>query len=353
MTMPAAKKAEPIAKRSPSTESDVVAPRSIIVVIADGAGVGAYAMGHRAAIAASGSSPFQRFAHVGLMTTDPAGPEVTDSAASATALATGVKVPVGSVGVDGHGKSHANLLELAKGFELGFGLVATSSIAHATPAAFATHVTSREDEVAIMAQLVAAEIDVMFGGGQSLLGPHTDALTTAGVQLVETLDRPIDPQRRVIGLFDVAPLPRASERRPSTTQMARRAVELLDTGANGFVLVIEESQVDWAEHDNDPSYLAGEVGSFVELVDAMLDVQRNLTDALLVVTSDHDTGSVGLTIDAQGGSVPVFASTEHTANLVPIWAVGPGGDRFEGLVDNASVGATLHDLLRRRYGAER
>ncbi len=338
------------ALQAPASSPTAVAvgPKSIILVLADGAGFGAYA----AAFRASGESetPFARFAHVGVMTSHgPDGITVTDSAASATALATGVKVPNGYVGVDARGDSRENLLEVARGLGLATGLVATSNVTDATPAAFAAHVTSRMEQTEIMGQMLESRIDVLFGGGAKFLAAHRSKLTAAGMQEISHLGVDLRPATPVIGLFGDQALPPAGERHPTTTQMASRAIEVLEARGVGFVLVVEESQIDWAAHANVSAQLLAEMASFLALVSVLLDYQSAHPDTLLLVTSDHETGGVAVVGNEAGPASVRFSTKSHSANLVPIWASGPGAAAFGRLVDNAEVGATLLAFVRRRH----
>ena len=115
-----------------------------------------------------------RLEHTGLVHTDPADPKqaVTDSAAAATAFATGVKTFNGGVGVDANGKPVRTLLEDARRAGKSTGLVTTSQVTDATPAAYAAHVSDRAQQSEIARQfLESSKPDVILGGGEDYWYP--------------------------------------------------------------------------------------------------------------------------------------------------------------------------------------
>jgi len=321
-------------------------PKSIILIIADGTGVGQHSLSfyknERYVPAA--------FDHVGLMTTHPSTRnKVTDSAAAATALATGVKSYNGAIAVDDNRQSLKTVLEYAEEKGLATGLVATSTMTHATPAAFAAHVASRGDQQEIARQMAVSGVDVLFGGGRMYFhskenGGEQDidllvTMTARDIQVVNRLDQPVDPTRRVIGLFAMDGMPAAIEgRSPTTTEMALRAIEILDDDPDGFFLMVEESQVDWACHDNEEERTLGEMASLNDLTDALLAYQTEHPHVLVLLVADHETG--GLEAGWVHGS--------HTGDMVPIFATGPGSEVFDAVVDNTFIGETLIQYVSAR-----
>ena len=130
-------------------------PKSIIFIIADGTGIGHYSLSYYA----NGHFAPSRFEHVGLVATHPGDGEcsttckrVTDSAASGTALSSGIKTYNSAIGVDKDTIAVKTMLEMAEERDMSTGLVATSSITHATPASFAAHVDYRKKETEIAIQ---------------------------------------------------------------------------------------------------------------------------------------------------------------------------------------------------------
>ncbi|UCD39124.1 MAG: alkaline phosphatase [Fidelibacterota bacterium] len=334
-----------------------VLPRSIILIVADGAGIGHHTLSYYHNDRYSPAA----FQHVGLMATHPIDRlKVTDSAASATAMATGVKTYKGAIGVDHDKQPRKTVLEYAQEQGMATGLVATSSITHATPAAFAAHVESRRDQDDIARQLAKADITVLLGAGSEYFLPKElggvqdvnllEAMASRGVQVVDDLDEAVDNDRPVIGLFAERSLPRAPEgRQPTTAAMARKALEILDADPDGFFLFVEESQVDWGGHGNDPDYVQAEMASLNDLIDTVLAYQEANPEVLVVLVADHETGGLVMQPKVVGSGHKAEWSTKgHTASLVPIFAIGPGGEAFDAVIDNTFIGLTLIEYITSR-----
>ncbi|MEI6211220.1 MAG: alkaline phosphatase [bacterium] len=254
---------------------------------------------------------------------------VTDSAAAATALATGVKTANGTLGAAppqnailrpsnlpyGAYQPLATLLEGAKQSGRSAGLVVTVGAWEATPAAFAAHAVSRSSDCDIMQQLVHQDLDVVFGGGrQQLLPADAGGVRRDGQNLIEQLQKRgvqvIGDARamerltsgRAWGIFSPGSLSAEIDRaartpdQPSLAQMTAKAIDLLKQNRKGFFLMVEGSQVDWADHANDP---ARGVREFLAFDDAMAVALKFAAgegqgQTLVLACPDHDTG--GMTI---------------------------------------------------------
>ncbi len=328
-------------------------PRSIIFIIADGTGIGQYSLSYYA----NGSFAPARFDHVGLVATHPKHGEcgttckrVTDSAASGTALSAGIKTYNGAIGVDQDTLAVKTMLEWAEEKNMATGLVATSTVTHATPASFAAHIDYRKKEKEIAQQFAETEIEVILGGGKKF---WPDSLIAAfesrGGQYINKIDTPLESGKRILGLFADRALPPAhTGRRPSTTEMARLALSKLEENPNGYFVMIEESQVDWGGHANSAEYIKGEMSSLNELVNFALDYQNEHPDVLVVLTADHECGGVAVH-DAKDSGLDIrFTSDYHSANFVPIWATGPGSEVFDAFMDNTEIGQQLISYIKDR-----
>ena len=328
-------------------------PKSIIFIISDGTGIGHYTLSYYA----NGAFGPARFDHVGLVATHPNDGQcsstckrVTDSAASGTALSSGLKTYNGAIGVDQDTIAVKTMLEIAEDQGMATGLVATSSITHATPASFAAHVDYRKKESEIAIQYAQQEIDVILGGGKKY---WPDSLITEyekrGAEFIDNIDAPLDQNKRLLGLFSEGALPTVNEgRKPTTTEMARLAINRLEKNPYGFFIMIEESQVDWGGHANSAEYIQGEMASLNELINFALDYQKSHPDVLVVLTSDHECGGVAVH-DGKNSELDIrFTSGYHSANFVPIWASGPGAEVFDGFMDNTEIGKQLISYINER-----
>jgi len=336
-------------------------PKSIILIVSDGAGIG-----HHAALYYNTDNYAPaRFENVGLLTTHMLRRDkITDSAAAGTAIASGYKSYKGGVGVTinaaGDTVAVKSALEYAQDKGMGTGLVTTSYINDATPAAFSVHNVRRKARIEIAHQMADAGINVMFGGGDRYFREPIersadtltayDRLRANGTQIISNLDEDIDPARPVIGIFAEEELPATVDgREPGLGAMASRALELIGGNEKGFFLLVEEELTDSFSHDRDPAKVVGEMQAVNEIVEVALDFQSRHPEVLVILVSDHDTGSLAVVEDEkQGGLEMIFATREHTSNLVPIFATGPGADIFEGVMDNTFIGKTLIEYVSTR-----
>lgn len=252
---------------------------------------------------------------------------LTDSAASATAMATGVKTVNGRIGQDADENDLENILEFAETQGWSVGVVTTDKVVGATPSSFLAHVASRSDTVNIAAQIIENPPDVLFGGGFSYLldsdfGSDVRYITTKSDLLK------LEPDGRpVIGLFGSASLPYVYDDDGTTPTLAEMTVAALDYighDPEGTLLVVEGARIDHASHVNDQERVFLEVASLDQAVEAAA-VWATDRDATIIVTSDHECG--GLHIDPTGAVAGIPVQTQwmwgdHTNDDVPVFASG-------------------------------
>ncbi len=325
-------------------------PQRIIFLIGDGMGVSqlssAYYFGKQ-------EPNFSRFPVVGLIKTSSTS-KITDSAAGATAFSCGKKTYNGALGIDSDSNRLQNLVEFVKSNDArhGVGLVSTSSITHATPAAYYSHVKSRGMADEIMLQLVGSKVDFFAGGGTDYVFKRKDSVDLiAEMQKVDIeldttamLKKEWEEGKRYGYLLAEDGIPPAPERGNFLLQASLAAIDFLDSRESSF-LMIEGSQIDWAGHDNDADYLKEEVLDFDRVIGSVLNYAEKDGNTLVVVTADHETGGYTLSgyrsEDGMSGSydsiVPSFSTGGHSATLVPVLAYGPGSEMFSGIYDNTEI----------------
>jgi len=302
---------------------------------------------------------FDRFSHVGLIKTFSSSHRITESAAAATAFSTGRKSYNGAIGVDSDTVSHPTILELLSQTGFSTGVVATSSITHATPAAFYSHVKSRMMEEEIAAQLVGSEVDYFAGGGSMFFGNRTDSLNyfdslaSKGFR-VDTLELSSEQELPLKYGYLLASggMPKMMEGRGDFLPRAtRQAIEYLSQDPDGFFLMVEGSQIDWGGHENNADYLISELIDFDDAIGVALDFAEMDQNTLVVVTADHETGgftlaaemiqSVDTTMMGTNSDYdiisPTFSTGGHSATMVPVFAHGPGSDAFSGIYENTEI----------------
>lgn len=345
---------------------------NVILFIVDGAGTAYWS----AAKLAQDSLAVATMPVVGLVDSRSSDSRVTDSAAGATVYATGQRTYNGAIGVGPRCQALFSadsaavmrdpaacdpletVLQVAKRRGMATGLVATSSVTHATPASFAAHVPYRRMQPEIATQLAAADLDVLLGGGlgyfDGSLRPDGQNLHQEMCRRATCLTQPAELRgyrpdgRALVGLFAEEHLERALERREILPEMTRTALEKLSRHPGGFFVMIEPSQPDWRGHDNEPiEEVINEMLDADRAIGVALDFARRNGRTLVVVTADHETG--GFAIAEQNGQLRALFSTDyHTGEMVPLFADGPGAERFAGIRENYEVGRLLMEIVRAR-----
>lgn len=327
-------------------------PKNIILLIGDGMGL---AQVEAAMKVSKKSLNIERCSQTGFTKTSSSDEYVTDSGAAATAIACGLKTYNGAIGVDSLGNNVKSILVYAEEAGLATGLVATSTITHATPASFIAHDDSRYNYEAIARDFLDIDIDVFIGGGLNHFTKRKDGLNLVevlqnnGYQIAtNTQELEQINSGKLAGLLNSESMPRMADgRREMLLKSAEKAIEILSQNKKGFFLMIEGSQIDWGGHDNNIDYMVSELLDFDTVVGAALNFAEQDGNTLVIITADHETG--GLTI--LGDSILAdsrainFSTTNHTAVMVPVYAYGPQADNFTGIYENNLLFNKMMDAL--------
>jgi alkaline phosphatase len=320
-------------------------PRNVILFIADGCGPASYTMARDYRRYKGMDAPMLDQYQTGSIRTFASNSRVTDSAAGATAFSAGVKTYNGAIAVDTLKQPVATILEAAEQRGKSTGLVATSRITHATPAAFSAHVSNRGEEAIIAEQQLGQGIEVLLGGGRGwFLGREEDgwrddkrnlmdeaaAQGYTVVQAKAAFDSVTVPP--LLGLFADSHMAYEIDRdpadEPSLAEMTTKAIDLLDDDPDGFFLMIEGSRIDHAGHGNDAAGHLHDILAFQDAVQAALAFAEADGETLVVVTSDHETG--GLTLGAKVNGESLYTWKPEVLDQV-----------------QASHGAILREVQRR------
>lgn len=297
-----------------SSSSAVQQPKNIIILFADGAAPMQWDFGKRSS-AVLRQQPFAttdivfRDGVLGLVSTQPHGVYVTDSAAAASAMSTGHKVENGAVSITPDGKPQKTVMQAAKAAGKRIGLVTTATVYDATPAAFSINAKSRRDSQVLVDLLFALEPDVLMGGGADYFLPASapggkrkdgkdliTAFRAKGHAIARnTAELKSATGTKLLGLFADEDMDfdvdRDPAKEPSTAEMAAAAINTLARhNPNGFVLLIENENTDTAGHANDAASLMRALWAFDDAVKVALEFQRSNPDTLLIITGDHETG---------------------------------------------------------------
>lgn len=369
--------------------------KNVIYLQGDGMSVAQRNLIRLATVGQRGDLVMNKLPVAGSVHTDPDDPEetVTDSAAGATAFATGHKTYNGAVGVDADGRKVPTVLEKAKRAGKGTGVVSTAQVTDASPAAFGAHVPDRDDQSEIARQFVdASRPDVILGGGedwwypkgnpgawpdhppkdpeeesQGTKGNLVKKAKDTGYTYVSNADELAAAKAdRLLGLFaneevfEYHPEGEGDQYKPAVPlpTMTQKALDTLSKNKRGFFLMVEEEGIDGFAHANNAKYTIKSGQVLDRTVATVLKFMRSHPRTLVIVGGDHETG--GLTIEniddkdesgdgdsAEDGPFPVansdtefsvdWTTGEHTAADTPVTAKGPGSARLDGMIDNTDV----------------
>lgn len=274
--------------------------KNVILLIGDGMGEQHIEAGN---IYRSNKLNMERFAVIGEVMTRSLTPGATDSAAAATAMATGVKTYNRRISYK-DGKNLETVAELAKAAGKKVGMVVTKPVTDATPAAFLSHAKGRGDSESIARQLVDFNADILFGLTDDAMDALKAEIPTAERALCTTFDEiNASGSEQIYGLLEDGAIQTAgSDTLSSLTSTA--LTKLSQNNENGFLLIVEGSKIDTASHDNDMEAMLAELNAF----DAAVNTCRNWAQAngetVVMVTADHETG---------GLEIPKFDNTDANA----------------------------------------
>jgi alkaline phosphatase len=344
-------------KQKTNVNNEVIAPKNVILLIGDGTGLSQIS----SAFYFKETSPnYARFKHIGLINTSSSRQDITDSAAGATAFASGIKTFNGAVGVADDSTDVENLVEIISSKNIKSGLISTSSITHATPAAFYAHNINRGSTEEIALDLAQSDVDFFAGGGTGYFNNRSDGKNLLN-ELKEkdfTIDTTglsdfsvIQSYSKAAYLLAEKHMPKVSEGRGDyLTKATELAIQFLskDEENSNFFMMVEGSQVDWGGHANDGAYLVSELIDFDDAIGKALDFAEQDGNTLVIVTADHETGGFTLasTIKKRDDGSEysdyndlsmTFSTNGHSATLIPVFAFGPRSEEFIGVYENTDI----------------
>ncbi len=322
--------------------------KNIIFMVGDGMGITQISSG---LYSNNNSLNLERIKTIGLHKCYAYDALITDSAAGATAFACGVKTYNGAIGVDHDTIPQQTILEEAELKGLKTGLVATSTIEHATPASFAAHNKYRKNYEEIASDFVESGCDIFIGGGQKSFDRResddrnlSEEFVRKGYTVISHVDKTIDEldsmdiEKLVYYTADSSPLP-AAQGRDYLKPAAELSIDILSKeNEEGFFLVIEGSQIDWGGHANDGKWIISEMIEFDKTIGSVLDFAEKDGNTLVVITADHETGGFAIQKESKMNElVTAFTSDYHTGDLIPVFAFGPGSEDFSGIYENTAI----------------
>ena len=275
--------------------------------------------------------------HTAYLANDAANAIVTESAAAASQIATGQRMTTGTLSMAADGKTPVKtVMEIVKAKGLATGLVTTSGITDATPAAFAAHVAHRSDEISVAEQELTVGVDVLMGGRKQFFLPEVsagkrkdgrnllDEARAAGYAVVGDAEelRAVKGSR-ILGLFNMGnmahEIDRSTTMEPSLAEMTAKALQALSQNPSGFFAMIEGGRIDHAAHRNDAAGMIHDTLAFDEAIGVVQEFARKNPNTLVIVTADHETAGlslIGPSQDSTGGiGIDVTAIRKATASF--------------------------------------
>ncbi len=294
---------------------------------------------------------FCQFPYIGVVDTRSASNDITDSAAGGTALACDKKTKNGMVGMDVDTLAMETILEVLADQGKSTGIVVTCYSGHATPADFYAKVPKRSMYEDIAIQMAESDkLNVMIAGGRKHFNQRKDSLdllarmeNELGWKVYDTLADIDTTCMKYAVLANRGHMPKYEERGDFLPEGVKTALKTLEQDEDGFFLMVEGSQIDFACHAGDSAWMVDETVDFSNAVQVALDYAKTHDNTLVVVTADHETGGLTM-IDPQGHYSNVslnYSTRSHTCLPVMIYAYGPGAELFTGWMQNNEVKAKI------------
>ena len=328
--------------------------KNVIIMIGDGMGLEqvscAWVLNH-------GKLNFDNFPYIGISRTYCTNELITDSGAGGTALAIGQKTAYSCVGVAADSTDVPSVLVKARELGKKTGVAVTCHFADATPCDFCCHNEYRYNQEDLIADYVECGVDYLAGGGLDWFTVNrtdgrdiTKEMAAAGYTVALTEDELMTAELPVIGILAPDNLPVAMERGDLYRHTVTRGLDILsrESGDKGFVMMLEGSCIDDWLHGNDIGKAMEELLDFDRTIGDVLEWAAKDGHTLVVVTADHNTGALTLQDgNLEEGRIGVaFGNESHNGIAVPVYAWGPGSDKFTGIRENSDWGELIASFVK-------
>lgn len=338
-------------------QNDSIGPKNIILFIGDGMGLSQIST---EILSKKKTTVFESFKHIGFAKTHSNSSLITDSGASATAMSTGNKTYNNAIGLDKDSIPSTNLMELAEWNNYSTGILVTAPLTHATPAAFYAHSKHRINKEEIALQLSRMNIDLLIGGGRESFYEREsdsknllDSLKSNGYKIINNLSdqfpnlAEMDKDQKLIYFTsDFFPAGAITGRMYLPYYCKTAPVFLSKKDNDGFILMVESSQLDISLHSNSSLEFKSEMSDAEASIEKLLEFAKKDKNTLLIVTADHETGGLAIEGGKLGKKLELdYTTNGHTASMVPVFAFGPGANEFKGIYENTQIFKKIVKLL--------
>ena len=329
--------------------------QNVILFIGDGLGFNQVSAARMARLGVAGRLTMERMPVTGWSWTHSLTSLYTDSAAGASAIATGHKVEPLTLSQSPDGEPHRTLAEAGMERGMRVGLITSSVIIDATPSAFVVH-SLRRDWESLVPQMAASGAELLISEGfepeddedREFLDWMHEEFEEAGYRRADTwaeLEAAARQPEPVLALLEPGAIV-TPDLQPNLADLTSLAIERLSTGDGGFFLMVEDEESDTGSHLNDFDRVVTGVAALDAAVARGVEFARRDGRTLVLVTSDHETGGLMLQSDRNDPSLGYrWESDNHTAIPVPVFAYGAGAERFSGVHDNTDLGRLMAELL--------
>ncbi len=320
------------------------APRQIILFVANGMGPEHARLGGCLQNGKEGSLSFESFPYRTLIGNNAADKAIPDAAAAGTAMATGKRVNtrVISKNLPGDGSDLETALESYKKQNFSTGLISTAYIEHPVTAAFASHAASKRDYDSILSEIYRkTRPDILLGGGRETGVPPPEGylLVKDTAELQKASPK---AGQKIFGRFGKMYTPydlEAMPQIPRLSQMTKEAIRLMEWNQKGMFLVIESARLDHASVIGNVEIAAGEMAELSRAVDIAAKWAQGRPDAMVLVTSDLETGGLkleGPCAEKKFASAQ-FTKKDHTGSKVPLYGMGKGAEAVKAARENTDI----------------
>lgn len=284
---------------------------------------------------------------------------ITDSAAAATAYATGYNVDNYQVGLLKDNKRVKTIMDLAKEKNKSTGIVVLCTLTHATPAAFYAYSEKRSNEEQIAKYLIYSNIDVAIGGGKKYFKNLIPTFKQKGYTILENINElkeikqnkeKLNKTEKLLAFIAEKHPPKQELRNYKLSELSEVAINILSKNKNGFFLMIEASQIDWYGHDNLFKDQLNEMKDYEDTLNYLLNYYKENKDNLMILTlADHECGGLTL-IDYEAkkfdDNFKIHYSTNyHTAEHIPAFYKGIINFKINPVINNIEVFSIMKKYL--------
>lgn len=323
-------------------------PKNVILLISDGSGFSSF---WAAATANGGNLNATGIKHVGFSNTAAANDYTTDSAAGATAMATGEKTNNRYIGMDANGKEIPNLPERLAKIGVRSGVVSNDRVTGATPASFFAHRTERDQSDSIALDLSRSPLSLVIAGNHEAFAANQHSILNrvkaSGFEVYNGLGSlPKTGKNKKVLCFDND---RPSDNFRLIEEAFDESVKFLSAdNKKGFFLMMEGAKIDHGGHSNKLNISIDEYLSFDRVIGKALAFADKDGETLVIITSDHETGGlIVLDGDYKAGTImATYTTGDHTGLPVPLLSYGPGADQFTGFLQNTDIPKKVLELMK-------